>query len=112
MSELLIQYGKLQGRKLTLPAGEIFVGRDEGCQIRMASNDISRRHCVLIASADSIVVKDLNSSNATYVNDVLVDGEVTLKPGDVLRIGPIIFQVPPLAAAHRSERSSPHDHPA
>lgn len=107
MAELLIQYGKLQGRKLSLPDGEIVVGRDEGCQIRMASSEISRRHCVLRSSSVGIVVKDLESRNGTFVNDVAVEGEVTLKPGDVLKIGPIVFQVPPVSVP--ASESSPAD---
>lgn len=94
MAELLIHSGKLQGRKLTLPEGEIVLGRDECCQLRLNSNDISRQHCALTCTADGLRVRDMGSSNGTYVNDVQIDGEVLLHPGDLLRVGPMIFQVP------------------
>ena len=45
-----------------------------------------------------IVVKDLESRNGTFINDVPVQGEATLKPGDVLRIGPMVFQLLPRPA--------------
>lgn len=97
MTELLIHSGKLQGRKLTLPEGEIILGRDETCQLRFNSTDVSRQHCVLVCAGGGIVVRDLGSSNGTFVNDVPVEGERLLHPGDLLRVGPMLFQVPPLS---------------
>jgi hypothetical protein len=94
MAELVIQSGKHQGKRLSLPAGEVFVGRDEDCQIRLTSTDISRRHCVLQVSEADVRVRDLESRNGTFVNDVAVSGEVVLKPGDVLRVGPMVLQMP------------------
>ncbi|MCA9116794.1 MAG: FHA domain-containing protein [Planctomycetaceae bacterium] len=94
MPDLIIQSGKNRGRKLVLPEAEIFIGRDEDCQIRLASNDISRRHCRLTCRADTILVRDLGSRNGTFVNNMLLETEVALKPGDTLRVGPITLQVP------------------
>lgn len=94
MPDLIIQSGRNRGRKLVLPEAEIFIGRDEDCQIRLASNDISRRHCRLTCRADTILVRDLGSRNGTFVNNMLLETEVALKPGDTLRVGPITLQVP------------------
>ena len=94
MAEILILSGKLQGRKLSLPTGEIYIGRDEACQIRIASHEISRRHCVIQDSPEVLTIQDLDSRNGTLVNDVPIDSRVTLKPGDVVRVGPMHFQIP------------------
>jgi pSer/pThr/pTyr-binding forkhead associated (FHA) protein len=95
MYELIVQSGKHQGKCLRLPdEGEVIIGRDELCQIRLASSDVSRHHCVLKVTPEGIVARDLDSRNGTYLNETLMEEETLLKPGDTLRIGPIVLQVP------------------
>ncbi|MEX0700931.1 MAG: FHA domain-containing protein [Planctomycetales bacterium] len=93
MPALIIQSGKHRGQKLTLPAGTIVVGRDEECQIRLASSDVSRRHCALRTGPKGFVVQDLGSSNGTFVNNIPVQQELRLTTGDLLRIGPVEFRI-------------------
>ncbi len=95
MIELIVQSGKHQGKRLRLPDdGEVLIGRDEGCQIRLASSEVSRHHCVLKPTPDGILARDLDSRNGTFLNETLMEDETLLKPGDILRIGPIMLQVP------------------
>jgi pSer/pThr/pTyr-binding forkhead associated (FHA) protein len=95
MIELIVQSGKHQGKRLHLPAeGDVVIGRDETCQIRLASDDVSRHHCLLRVTPEGIVARDLDSRNGTYLNETLMDEETLLNPGDILRIGPIVLQVP------------------
>lgn len=93
MAKLVIQTGKLAGKQLAIPSKEVLIGRDEGCYIRMGSPDISRKHCSLRATPEGIRVADLGSANGTWVNDVQIVGPTILKPGDLLRVGPALFQV-------------------
>jgi hypothetical protein len=112
MIELIVQSGKHQGKCLSLPSeGEVIIGRDETCQIRLASSDVSRHHCVLRMTPDGVVARDLDSRNGTYLNETLMEEETLLKPGDILRIGPIVLQVPgaliaPLRAASDDDIAS------
>ena len=92
-TNLIILSGKHQGKRLTLPDGEAVVGRDESCQIRLATNEVSRQHCRLMCEGDHVVVHDLGSRNGTLINDVAVNGQAELQPGDILRIGPISLQL-------------------
>lgn len=94
MARLVIQSGKHKGKQVVIPGKEVVVGRDEGCFIRLVSTEISRQHCVLQATPHGILVRDLGSSNGTFVNDVQIAAETILRPGDVLRIGPAEFEVP------------------
>src|SRR5215213_3710817 len=93
MGKLIIQSGKLAGKQLAVPMKEVLIGRDEGCYIRMGSPEISRQHCSLRSTSEGILVEDLGSSNGTHVNDVRISGPTILKSGDLLRVGPAIFQV-------------------
>ena len=95
MIELIVQSGKQQGKRLRLPdEGDVLIGRDESCQIRLASSEVSRHHCVLKPTPDGIVARDLDSRNGTFLNETLMEDETLLKPGDILRVGPIMLQVP------------------
>lgn len=42
---------------------------------------------------DELVVRDLNSSNGTYVNGERISGERELVPGDLLTVGDVVFVV-------------------
>lgn len=90
---LIILSGKHQGKRLTLPEGEAVIGRDESCQIRLATNEVSRQHCRLMCEGDHVVVHDLGSRNGTLINDVAIHGQAELQPGDILRVGPVAFQL-------------------
>lgn len=93
MAKLIIQTGKLAGKQLVVPSKEVLIGRDEGCYIRMGSPEISRKHCSLRSTPEGIQVTDLGSSNGTWVNDIRIVGATILKGGDLLRVGPALFQV-------------------
>ncbi len=94
MSELIIQSGKLLGKRLVLPVKEMVVGRDDKCDLRIGSALVSRTHCTLKRTDQGIVVTDLQSQNGTYVNDLPIKSPTLLHEGDVLRIGSTLFSVP------------------
>jgi len=94
MPELLIKSGVHQGKRLVLPQPEVIIGREPECQIRIGSSDVSRRHCQLFITDEGIKIRDLGSQNGTIVNDLAIEGEVLLNPGDEIRVGPMIFQIP------------------
>ena len=96
MAVLIIYSGKMKGQRLILPDREVVVGRDEDCHMRIASSLISRKHCALKGAPTGVWVRDLESQNGTYVNDVAISEPYLMKPGDVLRVGAALFQVPRL----------------
>lgn len=92
---LVIQSGKHKGRKIKFPPeGVLVIGRDAECHLRLASTDVSRKHCQLRLTDSGILVKDLKSRNGTFVDGFLINEAVTLQPGSVLRVGPMEFSVP------------------
>ena len=94
MAELIVGSGKHQGKKLTLPDTEVVIGRDEACHVRLATNDVSRRHCAIRPTPQGRTVRDLGSRNGTFVNELPIRAETLLKPGDMLRVGPLQLAVP------------------
>ncbi len=68
------------------------IGRGEKCELRVPVSSVSRRHCEFTISDDELKVKDLASSNGTYVNNKRVN-ESLLIAGDRIVVGPVVFTV-------------------
>ena len=77
-----------------LPSGSVkTVGRTARADFILDAALVSRIHCRLTADkSDQLVVEDLGSTNGTKVNGQIVTRQV-LRPGDVLTIGRVEFQV-------------------
>jgi len=89
MIRLVITSGGDKGRTYEVAAdGETVVGRVSECGVHIADGRISRRHCVISAGQAGYAVKDLKSSNGTFVNGARVT-EAALKDGDKLKVGVI-----------------------
>lgn len=87
---LIIIYGKELGRKHKLGDTTI-LGRSVKCHIQIDEDSVSRNHCRIKFTGRSYVIKDLGSTNGTYVNDEMVD-EIVLKDGDLIKIGGCVIK--------------------
>lgn len=79
-------------QRVVLGKDRTVIGRQEGCQLRIPVAGVSRAHCEIRVEGGSIVVKDLGSSNGTFVNQERVT-EQPLAPGDLLSLGGQVFLV-------------------
>lgn len=87
-----------------LSAGRtVTVGRGVGCDITVYDPTISRRHAELTADPDGVLLKDLGSSNGTYVNGRRV-ATARLNPNDAVTFGKVGYQLE--AAPAEPERPS------
>lgn len=77
----------------------LLLGRAETCDIHFDSNLLSRQHAAILVSEDRVVVKDLGSTNGTFVNQVRIYSPTAIKPGDVLAIGEQRLCLEEIAAA-------------
>ncbi len=93
MSTKLVMFKPNGKRKdLGLKNSVTLIGRGDDCDLRIPIMSISRKHCVLRLEDGALTVKDLSSSNGTFVNNKRVS-ETQLKAGDRLAVGPIVFTV-------------------
>ena len=70
-----------------LPAGSVkTIGRSAGAEFIVDAALVSRLHCQLTATADRLQVKDLDSTNGTFVNGKRVQS-AELYDGDKLSVG-------------------------
>src|ERR1700757_866547 len=96
--QLRIVRGRAGAETLKLGDGITVVGRHDDCQLRIKSSQVSRRHCELFEKKGLLLVKDLGSSNGTYVNGKRIQGQRVLDAGDELAIGPILLRVAKIGA--------------
>ncbi len=82
--------GPLKGTSYPLAVEETTIGRESGNQLCIGDSSVSRRHCVVKREADLFRIKDLESLNGTFINDVPVK-ERELADGDRVRIGHHLF---------------------
>jgi two-component system, NtrC family, sensor kinase len=83
---LLVLQGPDKGRRFELPDEPALVGR-ESRQLPLTDNTVSRRHAELVPDGGNWVLKDLGSSNGSYVNGARVTNRHVLKLGDQIRVG-------------------------
>jgi pSer/pThr/pTyr-binding forkhead associated (FHA) protein len=80
--------GKQQA--VPLKSGKIVIGRGDDCQIRIPAANVSRHHCEIVTGGSGVRIRDLGSSNGTFVNGQKTD-DAELMPGDVIEIGTLLF---------------------
>ncbi|MCB1837049.1 MAG: FHA domain-containing protein [Alcanivoracaceae bacterium] len=85
--------GSLAGQAFAIPAsGRAILGRSQNCDIIIPGTHVSRQHAELYFQSGKLHVKDLGSSNGTFVNRKKIDDSV-VNPGDEVRFDTLVFQV-------------------
>ncbi|RYG87271.1 FHA domain-containing protein, partial [bacterium] len=87
MITLVVLQGPDKGRRFELPDAPALIGRDSRA-LPLADNTVSRRHAELKpGERGEWILRDLGSSNGTYVNGQRADRPVVLRWGDQFRVG-------------------------
>ena len=68
---------------------QVIIGRDVAADVLLCNDSVSRRHAEVLRTAEGWWVRDLESSNGTFVNGLRIDGEVQLGEGDVITVGDV-----------------------
>ena len=91
-AQLIVVYGKPRNKIKTLAIGDCLIGRGDECQVRTNSTLVSRQHCLVHVTQDNAILRDLGSTNGTLVNGKRIVTEQLLAPGDLVQIGPVVFE--------------------
>src|ERR1700722_14525635 len=90
--DLVVVDGPSRGATASVTTGTARVGAAPGNDLTLADPTVSRVHCELVTRGDAIAVRDLGSTNGTFVEGVrLREGDVP--PGAILRVGSSAFRV-------------------
>ena len=107
---LKVKGGKQDGKLIPLDTKKFLIGREQDCHLRPGSESVSRHHCVINVDEFSVRIRDLGSSNGTWLNGSRIIGVQEAQPGDTLKVGTLEFEMVfsrsgvPVAAAEGGEK--------
>jgi pSer/pThr/pTyr-binding forkhead associated (FHA) protein len=99
MAKLVVLSESLAGKIHELTVDTTTVGRVEDNAFQIPEASVSSHHAEIIKRGSEIVIRDLNSTNGTFINGLQITGEGVLKPGQILRLGQIELRLEDGAAA-------------
>jgi hypothetical protein len=124
MPRLVVNPGSPAAWEIQLKPGVNFIGRGFANDFKIADSSVSTSHCQIVVGDQSIVLKDLGSTNGTFVNRAPVS-EAALETGQTIHLGtvemlfeadapasmPAIAQIqippPPVPVPTRSQAAAP-----
>ena len=83
--KLTILDGTQKNREISFETTTVTIGRDSGNDVVLENRKVSRNHAMISLQGTKFIIKDLDSSNGTYVNNTPVT-EHSLENGDIIRI--------------------------
>ena len=84
---ILFLKGELLGQLISLKNGSTILGRNPDVEVPLEDSSVSREHLRITVSGEKAIIKDLGSTNGTYVNNNRIT-EYALKDGDKIQISP------------------------
>src|ERR1700690_3122941 len=107
MAKLVVLSAGMTGRTQELKVDKTTIGRVEDNTFQLAEPSVSSHHCEVLLRGTEIVVRDLNSTNGTFINGHQVTGEAPLKPGQILRLGQIEMRLEDAGAKPAAAKKLP-----
>jgi hypothetical protein len=108
MPRLVLLSEGMTGRTYDLTIERTTVGRSDENAFTIAEGSVSSRHAELILQGENVLVRDLNSTNGTFINGEQVTGEALLKPGQILRLGLVEMRLESGAPAAPAKKAQEH----
>lgn len=90
MAVLIGMSADVKGQTHEIGPDGLSIGRSPENDIAINNSSVSGRHCIIEVAGDQYSLRDLRSTNGTRVNAQEVT-EVSLKPRDLIQIGPVEF---------------------
>jgi len=81
-----------KSKKVPITHDRTVLGRLDDCQLRIPSGRVSRHHCEIVHEDGTLTLRDLGSSNGTYLNQSKIT-EKELSAGDLIAVGSLVFLV-------------------
>ena len=111
MAKLVILTQGMTGRAHELNVDRTTIGRVEDNSFQIADPSVSSHHCEVLLRGGEVLIRDLNSTNGSFINDAQIT-ESVLKPGQKLRLGQIELKLESDGAASAPQASPAPSSPA
>jgi hypothetical protein len=98
MARLVVQPGSPTAWEIKLNAGANSLGRSPANDFQLDDPSVSSSHCQIVLENGNAVIRDLGSTNGTFVNHAPVR-ETALQPGQTIHLGTLELLFCPDAAA-------------
>jgi pSer/pThr/pTyr-binding forkhead associated (FHA) protein len=72
---------------------EVSIGRVQGNDVVLPKGNVSKRHAQIILKEGKFVVRDLKSTNGTYVNGRRIASPVVIRAGDKVFVGDFVLEI-------------------
>ncbi|HZM02251.1 MAG TPA: FHA domain-containing protein [Candidatus Saccharimonadales bacterium] len=89
MARLVILSEGFTGKAHELTVEKTTIGRVDDNTFSIPEGSVSSHHCEVLLKGADVIIRDLSSTNGTFVNGHQVTGEAPLKPGQLLRLGQV-----------------------
>ena len=90
MPKLIIHSGTAQGHEFALKAGTNTLGRDDSNDFPIDDPSVSSFHAQIVVDSGSVLIKDLGSTNGTFILHSQVN-EGVVQPGQFIRLGNVFL---------------------
>ncbi len=80
-------------RRVEIATMPMVIGRREDLGLTLPCPSVSKEHAEIFEHEGEIWVRDLNSTNGTYINGQPVDDPVRLREDDILQFATMVFRV-------------------
>ena len=86
MARLVVLSEGFTGRTYELKVDKTTIGRVDENAFPIPEPSVSSHHCEILLRGNEVVVRDLDSTNGTFINGDKIT-ESKIKPGQILRLG-------------------------
>jgi len=83
---LVMLHGPEVGRRYMIDRGALTIGRSSACDIQLSMESVSRTHAKIVVRDKQVFLRDLGSTNGTYVNGRKIAQATIVREGDKIYI--------------------------
>src|SRR5262249_42765146 len=112
MGALITVKGPTPGQRFPLDGDCTLIGRQPDAGIYLQALAVSRQHARILHEEGTYFLEDLGSSNGTWPTGSRISEREPLAEGDMLQIGPYIFNLQPdrpAAGSDKDTEDSPYE---